>query len=120
MPKDPKSSVIPVRLSEAVVKRLDSVAEMIGTTRTALIRLCADTFAGHIEKGGKAALPLNWSDILEAHDGRTLRSKQRIDPSITRMNVTLNEETAAADSLPSPQRVVYPKKQARKTAKEKP
>ena len=103
MPKKEPSSVIPVRLSDAVVKRIDAVAAMIGTTRTALIRLCADTFAGHIAKGGKAALPLDWRDILDAQDGRTRAARGEVH----RLNC-LNDE-ASAEPAPPPQPVTYPK-----------
>lgn len=113
MPKK-ESSVIPVRLSEEVLNRIDAVAEMIGTTRTALIRLCADTFAGHISKGGKAALPIDWRDILEQHDGRTRAARGEVH----RLNVHLNDE-ASTDPLPPRQPDAKHPKPAKKPRKPK-
>ena len=65
---------IPVRLSEEIISRLDSVAKSSGlANRTAVIKLCVGSFLDHFEKTGTSALPLDWKEILREQDGRTHR-----------------------------------------------
>lgn len=62
---------IPVRLSDDVIKRLDSCAQKIGNNRAALIKHCLSAFLDSYEKNGSVILPLNWEEIVENQDGRT-------------------------------------------------
>lgn len=80
----------------------------MGTNRAALIRYCADTFARYVNSVGKAALPLNWQEILNSADGRTRASRDS-------HAVSLNEDSKSKiEDLPPRQEVVYPSKKSRK------
>jgi len=44
----------------------------MGTNKAALIRFCTQTFLEYFEsRGGVAALPLDWREIMTSQDGRT-------------------------------------------------
>lgn len=85
-----RTKPIPVRLSDDDISRLDEAAERMGTNRAALIRFCADTFARYVIKVGKAALPLNWQEILNFNDGRTREARDAV-----RHAVSLNEDAVS-------------------------
>jgi metal-responsive CopG/Arc/MetJ family transcriptional regulator len=86
---------IPVRLSPDLIKRLDDVAERIGSNRAAVIRFCIQTFVEHLEKNGRMALPPNWLEIIAAMDNRTLESRvgKRAVPEVS------SKTTAASAKL---------------------
>jgi len=63
---------IPVRLSDHLVRRIDAAAARLGLeNRSAVIKLCTQAFVEHVERHGRAALPLDYRHILESLDART-------------------------------------------------
>jgi len=68
----PLGSVLPIRLETDVEERLDGVAQQIGTTKSAIIRLLAKTFVDQVVNDrGKVTLPPNWKELLPAADARS-------------------------------------------------
>lgn len=75
-------SQLPVRLDPVVDKRLAEVAEMSGTTKSALIRMLAKTFVDQcVDDDGTVTLPANWRKLLGTADGRAVQIKRRIKPA---------------------------------------
>jgi len=48
----------------------------MGNTRAGVIKLCLQSFLESFEKKGAASLPLDWQDILDSLDGRTVSSRE--------------------------------------------
>lgn len=67
---------IPVRLGDEIIARLDKAAKRLGTKRAGIIRFLVDSWLDDFEKRGRASLPVNWPEILEALDNRTAASKR--------------------------------------------
>jgi len=66
---------IPVRLTDAMLERLDTAAEQTGLgNRTAVIRLCLLLFLDALEKQGYH-VPSDILGSLREHDGRSHRYK---------------------------------------------
>lgn len=65
-----KTRSIPIRVSADLINRLDRAAGSLGTNRSGLLRLCAETFVEHFEKEGSIQMPVNWQKLLISHDGR--------------------------------------------------
>lgn len=61
---------IPVRLPESLIARLDKAAAEIGVKRANIMRFCVETWVAHYQKTGKAALPVNWREIIASFDNR--------------------------------------------------
>lgn len=66
----PGKAAIPVRLSREMIERIDQAAATVGSNRSAVMRLCIETFVAHIEQHGKAVLPPDWEAICSSMDGR--------------------------------------------------
>lgn len=62
---------IPVRLDDALIARLDRIADRIGTTRSSVIRMLVSTWVESFERAGTASLPMNWESLMADLDGRT-------------------------------------------------
>lgn len=91
----PVTKPIPIRLGGDLISRLDDVASRMGTNRTAIVRVCVQTFVEHFEKRGKAALPPNWEELLAASDNRTIESRNRY-PEHVPSNMILNHPSSGA------------------------
>jgi len=64
-------SQLPVRLPPDLDARLQAVAERIGTTKSALIRMLAKTFVDQVvDPDGNVQLPPKWRQLLDVADGR--------------------------------------------------
>lgn len=50
----------------------------MGNTRAGVIKLCLQSFLESFEKKGTASLPLQWEEVLESLDGRTVSSRQTV------------------------------------------
>ena len=87
----PKDQTIPIRLDSQTVERLDDAARRIGTTRAGIIRFCVETWLRHFEIKGRAALPIDWDELLAAQDGRR-----------TRYALAAPQNTALNDVMPGP------------------
>jgi predicted DNA-binding protein len=75
-------SQLPVRLDAEVDKRLAEVAELSGTTKSALIRMLAKTFVDQcVEEDGTVTLPANWRKLLGRADGRAVQIKRQVKVS---------------------------------------
>jgi hypothetical protein len=61
---------IPVRLTSALLDRLDAVAERNGTNRASIIRFTTQKFLDYCDRTGQTGLPDNWKEILADMDGR--------------------------------------------------
>jgi predicted DNA-binding protein len=73
-----ESKPIPVRLGDDLIARLDVAAKAIGTTKAGVIRFCVETWLRHFEAHGKtASLPVDWEEVIKAHDGRRKGSRAR-------------------------------------------
>jgi hypothetical protein len=88
-----ENPVLPVRLPQDIIDRLDAVAERIGSNRSSVIRVCIQSFVEEFERTGKATLPPNWRTLLLEFDNRTVESRTRY-PSLAR-NVALNQRPSA-------------------------
>ncbi len=66
-----ESKPIPVRLDDALIARLDRIADRIGTNRSSVIRMLVSSWVDSFERSGTAALPMNWEDLMADLDGRT-------------------------------------------------
>ena len=65
---------IPVRLSFEMIERLENAAKKMGlSSRTAVLKMCVESFLEDFEKNGVAGLPLNWRQIIHDLDGRSQR-----------------------------------------------
>lgn len=65
---------IPVRLSFEMIKRLENAAKKMGlSSRTAVLKMCVESFLEDFEENGVAGLPLNWRQIIHDLDGRSQR-----------------------------------------------
>lgn len=71
-----KTKPIPVRLPEWIITKLDSAASKLGYTRAGLMRYCIETWVGHYDKHGTAALPVEWDKVIREFDGRTIESRK--------------------------------------------
>lgn len=102
---------LPVRLDPAVEQRLESAARRAGTTKSAIIRLLAQTFVDQVVgPGGIVSLPPSWSRLLSGSDGRS-RPADAI-----KLNCSL-DDAPSAEPLPPRKSVNY---EAKKRAKKKP
>jgi hypothetical protein len=69
-----RSKPIPVRWSDEEIMRLERAAKQLGLrSRTDVIKICVRAFLDAFERIGKAALPLEWEQLLRSMDGRTTR-----------------------------------------------
>ena len=69
-----QSMPIPIRLSFDMIKRLEDVAIKMGlSSRTAVLKMCVQSFLEDFEKNGVAGLPLDWRRIIHELDGRSQR-----------------------------------------------
>jgi predicted DNA-binding protein len=60
---------LPVRLETDVEERLEAVAQQVGTTKSALIRLLARTFVDEfVDDKGRVSLPPNWKSLAGLSD----------------------------------------------------
>lgn len=50
----------------------------MGNTRAGVIKLCLQSFLESFEKNGTASLPLQWEEVLESLDGRTISARQTV------------------------------------------
>ena len=89
-----ENPVLPVRLPQDIISRLDALAERIGSNRSQVIRVCIQSFVEEFERTGKAMLPPNWRELLSEFDKRTVASRTRY-PSPTR-SLALNERPSPA------------------------
>jgi predicted transcriptional regulator len=64
------SQPIPIRLPTETVARLDIAAKRLGYTRSGVIRFCVETWLRHFELKGRAALPVDWDEVMAKQDGR--------------------------------------------------
>lgn len=82
----PPTRPIPVRFPEDILRRLDAVSDRVGAKRAQIIRLCAEAWLEHFEAHGRAALPIDWREVLDSYDGRRKRgagpSSTADDPGI--------------------------------------
>ena len=61
-----KEASLPVRLDTDLSDRLDRVAEWLGLTKSALIRVLVKSFVDQLEaSGGKITFPLRWEEQKE-------------------------------------------------------
>jgi len=68
----PLGAQLPVRLEPDVEQRLEKVAEKLGTTKSALIRLLAKTFVEQaVSDDGSVHLPPDWRELLPSRDTRS-------------------------------------------------
>lgn len=75
-----RTAPIPVRLSPDIIARIDDVADQMGNTRAGVIKLCITSFLAHFEEsGGLASLPLDWKDVLDSLDGRTIGGRRQLE-----------------------------------------
>jgi len=85
-----ESPPIPVRLSDDLIKRLDKVAERIGSNRASVMRVCTQTFVEQFERHGKIMLPPDWQELLARADNRTRASRgvagERPAEDVNRLN----------------------------------
>lgn len=68
-------SQLPIRLAPDVEARLEQAARAAGTTKSAIIRLLAETFVDQVVKDGKVTLPLDWAELLPQRDARSSKAK---------------------------------------------
>lgn len=99
---------LPVRLDSQTEARLEAAAQKAGTTKSAIIRLLAQTFVDQVVKAGQVILPPNWSELLPRADERAAIVK-RSDRSTIRLNVSLNETTDSPPVTETRKPVTYPK-----------
>lgn len=70
-------SQLPIRLDAETDRRLQSAAENLGTSKSALIRLLAKTFCDQvIQEDGSIAMPLNWDKLLPKSDNRSAKGRR--------------------------------------------
>ncbi len=86
------TSPIPVRLTRAMIARLDTAADKICTTRANIIRFCVESWLTHFERRGKAVLPPDWEEITSAMDGRRRPDGAAVHYPAPRGSLELNEE----------------------------
>ena len=56
-----KEASLPIRLDTDISRRLDQMAERLGLTKSALVRLLIKSFVDHVEaNGGRVELPMKW------------------------------------------------------------
>jgi len=112
---------LPIRLDTDTERRLESAAQKAGTTKSAIIRLLAQSFVDQVVRAGQVVLPPNWGDLLPRADDRA--AKARRDPAhrdAVRLNCALNETPGEASApLPPRREVSYTsaKKSTRKKRK---
>ncbi|HEX3717027.1 MAG TPA: hypothetical protein VH595_03590 [Verrucomicrobiae bacterium] len=76
-----QSQPIPIRLPSDMVVRLDAAAKRLGSTRAGVIRFCVETWLRHFEVKGRAALPVDWDEVMASQSRRkTPRRPIRPDP----------------------------------------
>ena len=77
---------LPIRLEPEVQERLEVIAQEIGTSKSALLRLLARTFVEQaVDAHGKVHLPPNWKDILgrlPPADGRSPSTRRGTTPAV--------------------------------------
>jgi hypothetical protein len=105
---------LPIRLDEHTERRLEAAAQKAGTTKSAIIRLLAQSFVDQVVKAGQVILPPNWSDLLPKADERA--AKTRRDRETFVHAVSLNDAPSEAP-LPPRKPVIYA---AKKRSKKKP
>ncbi len=104
---------LPIRLDEHTERRLEAAAQKAGTTKSAIIRLLAQSFVEQVVKAGQVILPPNWSDLLPKADERAAAVRRG---ETFRHAVSVNE-APVTESLPERKPVVY---EAKKRAKKRP
>lgn len=76
-------SQLPIRLDAETDRRLQSAAENLGTSKSALIRLLAKTFCDQvIQEDGSIAMPLNWDKLLPRSDNRSAKGRKPKESSV--------------------------------------
>jgi predicted DNA-binding protein len=79
-------SQLPIRLEPDLDKRLQAIAERTGTSKSALIRLLAQTFVDRaVRPDGSVQLPPDWDDLLSTlpkSDGRTKPTPRGPAPAV--------------------------------------
>lgn len=71
----PKSAAVNVRLEEPVDRELEALAQELGTTKSALIRLLTQTFIRDVKQRG-LRVPVEWMSLLQPADGRSVPSTE--------------------------------------------
>lgn len=95
---------LPIRLDKETEARLESAAQKAGTTKSAIIRMLAQSFVDQVVRAGQVILPPNWSELLPRADDRAAKSRRE---GITfKHAVSLNEDT-------SPKPVTEPRREVR-------
>lgn len=102
---------LPIRLDPEIEERLEKVAKRTGTTKSAIIRLLADSFVKQaVAADGSVTLPPNWADLLPPRDTRAGTKKLK-PPSPSQV---LANDDASDEPLPPKQDVTYDAKGAAK------
>lgn len=100
-------SQLPIRLDPETDARLTAAASRLGTSKSGLIRMLAQSFVDQCVQGGQVTLPPLWKEMLPARDERAnkqknnVRAKLLIEPS-----VGLNDGTAT-EPIPERKPVTY-------------
>jgi len=85
---------LPVRLTDSLISRIDSVAIKAGLTRSDVIRLCLSRFLDDFDAAPEELLKRDWSSVLDQYDGRKTRYTAAPPEAA---------DNAGQMSLPSPQ-----------------
>lgn len=81
---------IPVKLSVEILERLDHAASVTGLqNRSALIRLCLQSFLDYFEQHGEMTLPLEWQTVALANQ-KTLEK----EPNSSRIQTAAEDRRA--------------------------
>ena len=95
---------LPIRLDAVTEARLQKASELIGTTKSGLLRFLADTFTAQlVTSDGAVSMPPNWRELLPERDGR--------------IKIDMLNEPKAIDPEPLPQQPVNYKDKAKKDTK---
>ncbi|MBX3732611.1 MAG: ribbon-helix-helix protein, CopG family [Verrucomicrobiae bacterium] len=72
-------SQLPIRLDPETDSRLRSAAAILGTSKSALIRLLAKSFCDQVVQiDGSIVMPPEWRKILPPSDGRSERARPTV------------------------------------------
>lgn len=99
---------LPIRLDGETDRRLQSAAESLGTSKSALIRLLAKTFCDQvIQDDGSIAMPVDWEKLLPRADNRSGKLRKPPEP------LASGEPVRGGDAeTPPKRRATTPKKPA--------